>query len=82
MAGVYMVNIVEDDEDYGPFSLVSAKAFARIGAKEGRSNRIIWRRDNGRVVREYEAGSGYRLFPEIRRQTHGMTPREIPSDLR
>lgn len=46
----------------GPLSLKSAKTFARIGATEGKHDRIVTRGQRGRlVIRKYEAGTGERL---------------------
>lgn len=53
---------------WGPFSLGQAKAFARVGATEGKHDRIVTAGAGRtpraqRLVFRYEAGTGKRVYP-------------------
>jgi hypothetical protein len=78
MAGKYFVHIEKDGTAYGPYSLKSAKDFARIGSQHG-SARAVTRGLEGPRVRLY--AEGVRRWPTTARQCRGLTVGEQPRAL-
>jgi hypothetical protein len=63
VAGDYYVRFIDETPQivYGPYSLSSAKSFARIGSSFG-GRREVTHGENGPIIRVYERG--YRVRPE------------------
>jgi len=84
MAGTYYVHagtvsrqgVFTADETWGPYSLKSAKDFARIGSQTGKYARAVSRGTRGLVVRVYRHGE--RVFPVLAADMTGLTAHERP----
>jgi len=62
----------------GPYSLSSAKSYARIGSQTGRDRRVL-RGKGGPVIRLYSGGK--RKWPVRESQLERLLPTEIPRRL-
>jgi hypothetical protein len=63
----------------GPYSLQTAKDYARIGSQYGKRMRVIMRGRNGALVRIYHKGK--RVYPTTRLELRYLTRGERPKVL-
>lgn len=75
----YYVKIKGERVTYGPYTLKSAKSFARIGSQYGKDRYVRRDRPGGPRVRHYSGGE--RVWPVRRSQLRGLLSSEQPRRL-
>lgn len=75
----YYVKIKGTKVTYGPYTLKSAKSFARIGSQHGKDRYVRRDRPGGPRVRHYSGGE--RSWPVRESQLRGLLPSEQPRRL-
>lgn len=75
----YYVKIKGEGITYGPYSLRSAKDFARIGSQTGNDRYVLRGGPSGSKVRQYSGGE--RVWPVYEAQLRGLLSSEHPKRL-
>lgn len=75
----YYVKIKGEGVTYGPYSLKSAKDFARIGSQTGKDRYVLRGSPSGSKIRNYSGGQ--RVWPIHESQLRGLLSSERPKRL-